>query len=72
MEKLHYMHANPVVRGLVTSPKDWPWSSWNNYYRHGEALLSINPRERNGNSAEEKGNPKTRVPNTGTRGTLRP
>ena len=45
MEKLHYMHANPVVRGLVTPPKDWPWSSWNNYYRHGEPLLSINTRE---------------------------
>jgi putative transposase len=26
-EKLNYMHANPVIRGLVTHPKDWPWSS---------------------------------------------
>ncbi len=22
------MHNNPVTRGLVTSPGDWPWSSW--------------------------------------------
>ncbi|MGC0772746.1 MAG: hypothetical protein WB543_07395 [Candidatus Acidiferrum sp.] len=27
-EKLNYMHANPVIRGLVKHPKDWRWSSW--------------------------------------------
>ena len=27
-EKLNYMHANPVKRGLVNRPKDWKWSSW--------------------------------------------
>jgi putative transposase len=27
-EKLNYMHANPVKRGLVEHPRDWPWSSW--------------------------------------------
>ena len=27
-EKLRYMHRNPVVRGLVTKPKDWKWSSF--------------------------------------------
>jgi putative transposase len=27
-EKLNYMHANPVKRGLVRFLKDWPWSSW--------------------------------------------
>lgn len=27
-EKLEYMHSNPVGRGLVSHPKDWPWSSW--------------------------------------------
>ena len=37
-EKLNYMHANPVVRGLVEHPKDWPWSSWG-FYRTGEAGL---------------------------------
>ena len=25
-EKLNYMHNNPVKRGLVSSPGDWPWS----------------------------------------------
>ncbi len=37
-EKLHYMHANPVIRGLVKHPKDWPWSSWS-FYAKGEAGL---------------------------------
>lgn len=27
MEKLEYMHWNPVVRGLVPRPEDWSWSS---------------------------------------------
>ncbi|MEO1236177.1 MAG: transposase [Planctomycetota bacterium] len=25
--KAEYIHANPVRRGLVDSPQDWPWSS---------------------------------------------
>jgi putative transposase len=33
-EKLRYMHANPVKRGLVASPEDWPWSSYR-YYQTG-------------------------------------
>jgi putative transposase len=37
-EKLNYMHANPVIRGLVKHPKDWPWSSWS-FYRKGEPGL---------------------------------
>lgn len=34
-EKLRYMHRNPVKRGLVESPDDWPWSNWRDY-RYGE------------------------------------
>ena len=37
-EKLEYMHANPVVRGLVKHAKDWPWSSFS-FYARGEAGL---------------------------------
>jgi putative transposase len=37
-EKLHYMHANPVLRRLVNHPKDWPWSSWS-FYEQGEGGL---------------------------------
>jgi putative transposase len=25
------MHRNPVVRGLVEKPEDWPWSSFRHY-----------------------------------------
>ena len=42
-EKLEYMHANPVTRGLVQHPKDWPWSSFS-FYGKGEAgLVPIDP-----------------------------
>jgi len=40
-EKLNYMHANPVVRGLVEHPKDWAWSSWGSYYGGKHVLVSI-------------------------------
>jgi putative transposase len=35
-EKLHYMHENPVVRGLVERPEDWKWSSFR-FYACGES-----------------------------------
>ena len=31
VEKLRYIHRNPVKRGLVTRPEDWPWSSFRHY-----------------------------------------
>jgi putative transposase len=31
VEKLRYMHRNPVKRGLVARPEDWPWSSFLHY-----------------------------------------
>jgi putative transposase len=40
-EKLNYMHANPVIRGLVQHPKDWPWSSWSFYFQDGQGLLPM-------------------------------
>jgi putative transposase len=35
IEKLHYMHMNPVKRGLVADPKLWAWSSYR-FYQYGE------------------------------------
>lgn len=35
IEKLRYMHRNPVKRGLVASPEHWQWSSFR-AYRYGE------------------------------------
>ncbi len=31
VEKLRYMHRNPVKRGLVANPADWRWSSFRHY-----------------------------------------
>jgi len=31
IEKMRYMHRNPVVRGLVARPEDWSWSSFRHY-----------------------------------------
>src|SRR6266516_7729989 len=36
IEKLRYMHRNPVKRGLVLELDQWPWSSFR-YYAYGEA-----------------------------------
>jgi putative transposase len=27
-EKMRYIHANPVRRGLAVTPDEWHWSSW--------------------------------------------
>ena len=31
VEKLRYIHGNPVNRGLVERPEDWSWSSFRHY-----------------------------------------
>ena len=31
VEKLRYIHRNPVVQGLVLRPEDWVWSSFRHY-----------------------------------------
>ena len=36
IEKLRYMHRNPVKRGLVGEPEQWQWSSFR-AYAYGEA-----------------------------------
>jgi putative transposase len=41
IEKLKYMHFNPVMRGLVCDPKDWPWSSYSHYAMGKEGLVRI-------------------------------
>jgi REP-associated tyrosine transposase len=41
VEKLVYMHMNPVKRGLVDQPEDWPWSSYSFYQEKGTILIPI-------------------------------
>jgi putative transposase len=43
IEKLEYMHMNPVKRGLVGDPKDWVWSSYLFYTGDDNGLLRIDP-----------------------------
>ena len=38
IEKLKYIHGNPVKRGLVENPEDWKWSSYR-FYLLGESYL---------------------------------
>jgi len=40
-EKLNYMHNNPVKRGLVSAPGDWPWSSWRFYFLQDASILRM-------------------------------
>jgi putative transposase len=40
-EKLEYMHANPVKRGLADKPGEWVWSSFGSYERGEGGLISI-------------------------------
>ncbi|MGD0011869.1 MAG: hypothetical protein ABSE93_25430 [Terriglobia bacterium] len=42
-EKLNYMRNNPVKRGLVKRPGDWPWSSWRFYFLNDASLLTMDP-----------------------------
>ena len=41
VEKLRYMHRNPVVRGLAAKPEDWPWSSFRHYATGHEGTVEI-------------------------------
>jgi putative transposase len=41
IEKLRYIHRNPVARGLVQIPEDWAWSSFQHYATGVEGLVEI-------------------------------
>ena len=41
LEKLSYMHWNPVKRGLVKEPQDWEWSSFRHYLTGEEGMVEI-------------------------------
>ena len=42
IEKLRYMHRNPVKRGLVLEPEQWRWSSFRSYFYGETGLVRIN------------------------------
>ena len=41
IEKLRYMHRNPVKRGLVARPDDWRWSSFRYYAFEEKGVVEI-------------------------------
>ena len=45
MEKLRYMHRNPVKRGLVERPEQWKWSSYRAYCFGESGMVRVNYQE---------------------------
>jgi putative transposase len=41
VEKLRYIHRNPVRRGLVKKPEDWKWSSFLHHATGVEGAVEI-------------------------------
>jgi putative transposase len=41
VEKLRYLHWNPVTRGQVASPEDWAWSSFRHYATGEDGTVEI-------------------------------
>ena len=41
-EKVHYIHLNPVWRGLVTEPEQWRWSSFRAYAYREPGIVMVN------------------------------
>ena len=41
VEKLKYMHRNPVRRELVKKPEDWTWSSYMHYLTGQAGIVEI-------------------------------
>ena len=41
IEELKYIHRNPVKRGLVDKPEDWPWSSYRHYALDEPGIVAV-------------------------------
>jgi putative transposase len=50
IEKLRYIHRNPVRRGLVKAPEDWKWSSFVHY---ATGIQGLSRSNRNGRRVGE-------------------
>ena len=44
VEKLRYMHRNPLKCGLVFEPEQWAWSSYRSYALGEDGMVKINQR----------------------------
>jgi len=41
IQKLRYIHRNPMTRGLVSKPEDWKWSSFRHYLTGEKGIAEI-------------------------------
>ncbi len=41
VERLRYIHRNPVTRGLVERAEDWDWSSFRHYFTGQRGVVEI-------------------------------
>ena len=46
VEKLRYIHRNPVKRGLVLEPQQWTWSSFRHYAYDEPGPVVVNEAQR--------------------------
>ncbi len=46
VEKLRYMHRNPVKRGLVLEPGQWGWSSFRHYAQGERGPVLVNEEQK--------------------------
>jgi len=44
LEKIQYIHNNPVKNGLAATPEDWPWSSAGWYLDRRDAKITMDGR----------------------------
>jgi putative transposase len=58
VQKLRYMHRNPVTRGLVLEPEQWRWSSYRHYAYGESGAVLVNELQK----AELKHGPTVVVP----------
>jgi putative transposase len=45
VQKLHYIHQNPVRRGLVAAPDEWRWSSFRAYAYNEQGPVLVNEQQ---------------------------
>jgi putative transposase len=46
VEKLRYMHGNPVKRGLVLEPQQWNWSSYRHYALGERGVVLVDEKQK--------------------------
>jgi putative transposase len=46
VEKLRYVHRNPVKRGLALEPEQWNWSSYRHYAEGERGMVLVNEQQK--------------------------